>query len=1177
MKKLFLYLVFVCWYFWKIFLTEAMEPIASGDGFMQLERSFQYTCWLRDDGTVWCSWSNYSGELGVWFSGMTDTFYQVKGNLFDKKVTHISVWYLKIFALTSDGEVYGWGRNDDGFLGVGNTTDAVITSPEKLDFWGERIVRVYNGQSIVNIWPQISYAVTDNGDLYSWWTDISGINWLWDADVWVVTTTPKKINLQGEKVKEFYQRFSNSWMNMIYIITQSGRVMFWWANDYGIGGIGNTTNTVVATPTFLDFSWAQISKIFINGSQNWYPSFYALSSVWDVYGWGNNSMGGLGVNNMNEYYITSPKKLNFNGDTIISLDFVANSVYAARNKVMYAINSRWEVYTWGENIFQNMWLWPTAPAYVVSPEKMDFWGNKITQIVNVSSDSAHYGFALTDQGEVFTWWVQPTAMGIGANINMYGQLPVKLDFKWEKIVTIVSNYNTPYSWARVFYGITASGKVYVWGYAVAWLSNEQLDTYRQNPIPTQLLIPDTIKSIIYFDEYELPLSYYGITSNGEVYVWWEEAYGNLGQSTESSIIYEPIKLNLEGKITNIYNNNYQPTSGGRYYTSVYALRDDGTLYTWGMNMYLGTNQSNMIIGPSFALTNQRDAENNFIPLDLSLFSSCSAQEIRINTDIFSVPNLFRWQTLTLTGSEVKRENGIFQGSLKFTCNPDLTISHTEPIYTIISCDIGYHFWENTCMQDPHVIIANPDSITLANTDSGVIDILSNDMLSWGTLSIEDIHITLTGAYQDIPGISLNEYGHIVVLPAAQTGTYSFWYILCEKKFLDNCQSTEVTLHRTSFPASSSEMGTGAKQIISAHTDSLKAFNNEENILPLLENDIFKDRIPNPKEIDIHLQGTGTIMQTITINSEGNLVIPAHSAEGLYLISYTICEKGSIDTCSTAPISIQLYTPPQGISEGGAWTPASTQKDSIWSSAVWGGGWGSSSTQTSIIPSVSRTPLSPSLTPYISKNTSLFAAPSISGQCVSSIKNLTDLKLIAYYDELHIFDRSNVNRPLTRAEFVKLIVHAGNINTSKDFSEYNLSTFADIDKDSWYVPYIAVMIRTGSMQWQEIIDREGKVVKVFRPNDMISRAEASKVLSNLLIKDASELPKIHEIATFKDVNPNSSLAPYIQYAYDNCLLHGRNTLDGKPIQGVDRIFEWYDSITLGETSKILYNMTHVWIY
>lgn len=204
---------------------------------------------------------------------------------------------------------------------------------------------------------------------------------------------------------------------------------------------------------------------------------------------------------------------------------------------------------------------------------------------------------------------------------------------------------------------------------------------------------------------------------------------------------------------------------------------------------------------------------------------------------------------------------------------------------------------------------------------------------------------------------------------------------------------------------------------------------------------------------------------------------------------------------------------------------------------------------------------------------LFSAPIINGQCVSAVKNLDDPKLIAYYDDLRIINRENMNRQISRVEFIKLVLNAGKVDLGANDYSSHLAGFSDIDAESWYAPYVAYMIATGSMSGQEIINENGEIAKIFRPNDTISRAEASKILSELVRKSDQKLPSLEEIISFEDVKPEESLSAYIQFAFNSCLLHGRNTIDGQPIDGAPRIFEPFDSITLAETSKVLYNITH----
>lgn len=191
------------------------------------------------------------------------------------------------------------------------------------------------------------------------------------------------------------------------------------------------------------------------------------------------------------------------------------------------------------------------------------------------------------------------------------------------------------------------------------------------------------------------------------------------------------------------------------------------------------------------------------------------------------------------------------------------------------------------------------------------------------------------------------------------------------------------------------------------------------------------------------------------------------------------------------------------------------------------------------------------------------------QCIAPLQNIDDPRLVEYLtNTLKVSEIIPLDRILTRAEFSKLIANSAKFDTSNADLTW-LNNFIDLDKEADYVPYIAYVISRGIMNGQEIENK-----RIFRPNDSITRAEAAKVLSGLILKNPeSELPKEENINTFIDILTTNTLAPYAEYAYQKCLLHGKNTLNGQPIDGTERRFAPFDNITLGETGKILYNMTH----
>lgn len=165
-------------------------------------------------------------------------------------------------------------------------------------------------------------------------------------------------------------------------------------------------------------------------------------------------------------------------------------------------------------------------------------------------------------------------------------------------------------------------------------------------------------------------------------------------------------------------------------------------------------------------------------------------------------------------------------------------------------------------------------------------------------------------------------------------------------------------------------------------------------------------------------------------------------------------------------------------------------------------------------------------------------------------------LTPYYDELHVQDASDPNRTLTRAEFLKLVLHA--IKTDMSDVEHH-TDYADLDGTMWYDTYVQFASKEGFVSGDN---------NYFRPNDIISRGEASKIFILAL-----GLPQVAHRSTFADVGAEDPLTPYIESAYYGCLVHGRHTIDGEPLPGQPRVFEPYDGITLGETAKILFNEIH----
>ena len=77
------------------------------------------------------------------------------------KIKHISAGSYHVFAVTSDGITFGWGRNDFGQLGIGTKKEVAVSKPVRLKhLQDKKIVMTAAGEAH-------SLFLTDLGEIYS--------------------------------------------------------------------------------------------------------------------------------------------------------------------------------------------------------------------------------------------------------------------------------------------------------------------------------------------------------------------------------------------------------------------------------------------------------------------------------------------------------------------------------------------------------------------------------------------------------------------------------------------------------------------------------------------------------------------------------------------------------------------------------------------------------------------------------------------------------------------------------------------------------------------------------------------------------------------------------------------------------------------------------------------------
>ena len=124
-----------------------------------LYRNYDLTIYiLTSDGSLYAWGNNSDGQLGIGNFKDNNRNKLVKVNI-NEHIKEIIVAG-STYAITKNGALYSWGKNDYGQLGINSYEDT--PTPTKVDIT-EPVKKIINSDS-----GSVYYAVTDNGSLYLW-------------------------------------------------------------------------------------------------------------------------------------------------------------------------------------------------------------------------------------------------------------------------------------------------------------------------------------------------------------------------------------------------------------------------------------------------------------------------------------------------------------------------------------------------------------------------------------------------------------------------------------------------------------------------------------------------------------------------------------------------------------------------------------------------------------------------------------------------------------------------------------------------------------------------------------------------------------------------------------------------------------------------------------------------
>ncbi|KAH0450145.1 hypothetical protein IEQ34_020837 [Dendrobium chrysotoxum] len=127
-------------------------------GAIVVSARFIYSCGSQRSTTIWSFGDKNNGALGI-SSSLLDAYEPTKVTSLPANIIAITVGHYHSLAVNADGEVWAWGRNEEGQLGCG------LNVPRQL----ERVLGLNDvNVQAVYVSGVVSTAVGDDGSLWVW-------------------------------------------------------------------------------------------------------------------------------------------------------------------------------------------------------------------------------------------------------------------------------------------------------------------------------------------------------------------------------------------------------------------------------------------------------------------------------------------------------------------------------------------------------------------------------------------------------------------------------------------------------------------------------------------------------------------------------------------------------------------------------------------------------------------------------------------------------------------------------------------------------------------------------------------------------------------------------------------------------------------------------------------------
>ncbi|WP_243836907.1 RCC1 domain-containing protein [Paenarthrobacter nitroguajacolicus] len=271
---------------------------------------------------------------------------------------------------------------------------------------------------------------------------------------------------------------------------------------------------------------------------------YALKNDGTVWAWGSNDVGQLGNGRVEYEYGNVPSKIPGLSDVV---------AVAAGHASAYALKSDGTVWAWGDNtsgqLGEGSLTSRSTPTRALA----------LANVKAIAGGSARNGYALLHDGTVWSWGDNEFGQ-LGDGTTAWRSVPSEVP-GLSDVTSISAGYWTAYA-------VKADGTA--WGYGANTHGQMGLGFATQDRVLLPVQIPElsNVQSMAAGQ-----FSAYALLSDGTGRAWGEASWGQLGDGVPRVSWSWPVAVSGLSDLVAI---------SGRP-DSAYALRADGTLWSWGRN------------------------------------------------------------------------------------------------------------------------------------------------------------------------------------------------------------------------------------------------------------------------------------------------------------------------------------------------------------------------------------------------------------------------------------------------------------------------------------------------------------------------------------------------------------------------------------------------------------------